>query len=164
VPASRSSEKKSKPSPWDLEPDVCLEPKGYRVKFKRRPMKADVPTMAMGDIAFNLLIFFVILARAQDDSHLQWQAASASELRGVSHSQVSIVIDNQNKLYFNGQQVGQSELTKRIEDTLGDTPAGQRTVLLKVHKEATALYYEPVIESISEAGGDLVHILEDKRK
>ena len=31
--------------------------------------------MAMGDIAFNLLIFFVILARAQDDSHLQWQPA-----------------------------------------------------------------------------------------
>ena len=27
-------------------------------------MKADVPSTAMGDIAFNLLIFFVILARA----------------------------------------------------------------------------------------------------
>jgi biopolymer transport protein ExbD len=134
------------------------------MKFKRRPMKADVPTMAMGDIAFNLLIFFVILARAQDDSHLQWQAASASQLRGVSNSQVSVVIDNQNKLYFNGQQIGQAELAKRIADTLGETPAGQRTVLFKVHKEATALYYEPVIEAISEAGGDLVHILEDKRK
>jgi biopolymer transport protein ExbD len=134
------------------------------MKFKRRPMKADVPSMAMGDIAFNLLIFFVILARAQDDSHLQWQAASASELRAVSNSQVSVVIDNQNKLYFNGQQIGQAELAKRITDTLRETPAGQRTVLLKVHKEATALYYEPVIEAISEAGGDLVHILEDKRK
>ena len=28
--------------------------------------------MAMGDIAFNLLIFFVILARAQDDGHVKW--------------------------------------------------------------------------------------------
>ncbi len=92
------------------------------MKFKRRPMKADVPTMAMGDIAFNLLIFFVILARAQDDSHLQWQAASATELKGISQSQVSIVIDNQNKLYFNGQPIGQAQLAKRIADTLGEAP------------------------------------------
>jgi hypothetical protein len=37
-------------------------------------------------------------------------------------------------------------------------------VLLKVHREATAMYYEPVIESISEAGGDLVHMLDEKRE
>ena len=133
------------------------------MKLKRLTMKADVPTMAMGDIAFNLLIFFVILARAQDDSHLQWQPAAASDLKGISHSQVSVVIDNQNKLYFNGQLIGQAQLTKCIQETLGNAPAGERMVLLKVHKEATAMYYEPVIESISEAGGDLVHILEDKR-
>jgi len=133
------------------------------MKLKRLTMKADVPTMAMGDIAFNLLIFFVILARAQDDSHLQWQPAAASDLKAISHSQVSVVIDNQNKLYFNGQLIGQAQLTKRIQETLGNAPAGERMVLLKVHKEATAMYYEPVIESISEAGGDLVHILEDKR-
>jgi biopolymer transport protein ExbD len=126
-------------------------------------MKADVPSTAMGDIAFNLLIFFVILARAQDDSHLQWQPASASELRGVENSMVSVVIDQENKLYFNGQPIGQSQLAKRIEETLGEAPSGQRTVLLKVHREATALYYEPVIEAISEAGGELVHILEEKR-
>ena len=69
------------------------------MKLKRLTMKADVPTMAMGDIAFNLLIFFVILARAQDDSHLQWQPEAASDLKGISHSQVSVVIDNQNLAY-----------------------------------------------------------------
>ena len=37
-------------------------------------------------------------------------------------------------------------------------------VLLKVHKDATATYFEPVIEAISEAGGDLLHVLEDERK
>ncbi len=38
---------------------------------KRKQMDASIPAMAMGDIAFLLLIFFVILARARDDSHLQ---------------------------------------------------------------------------------------------
>jgi hypothetical protein len=37
-------------------------------------------------------------------------------------------------------------------------------VLLKVHQEAVALRFEPVIEAVSEAGGDLVHIVEDVKK
>ena len=126
-------------------------------------MKADVPSTAMGDIAFNLLIFFVILARAQDDSHLQWQPASARQLEGIASTKVSVLIDRNNKLYLNGSETGQAQLAKGITDLLGSAPQGQRTVLLKVHKEATAMYYEPVIEAISEAGGDLVHILEEKR-
>lgn len=126
-------------------------------------MKADVPSTAMGDIAFNLLIFFVILARAQDDSHLQWQPAAAKQLEGISSAKVSVLIDRENKLYLNGQETGQAQLSKGIGELLGSAPQGQRTVLLKVHKEATAMYYEPVIEAISEAGGDLVHILEEKR-
>ena len=133
------------------------------MKFKRRAMKADVPSTAMGDIAFNLLIFFVILARAQDDSHLQWQPAAASKLEAIASTKVSVLIDRNNKLHLNGAEVGQAQLAKAISDLLGSAPQGQRTVLLKVHKEATAMYYEPVIESISEAGGDMVHVLEEKR-
>ena len=133
------------------------------MKIPRKPMKADVPSVAMGDIAFNLLIFFVILARAQDDSHLQWQPAQAAELQSSGSSKVSVLIDNNNKLYLNGRELGQMQLAAEIEKLLGDLPAGQRTVLLKVHKDATAMYYEPVIESISEAGGDLVHVLEEKK-
>ena len=46
----------------------------------RRKLSATVPAMAMGDIAFLLLIFFVILARVQDDSHIQWKPAEGREL------------------------------------------------------------------------------------
>jgi biopolymer transport protein ExbD len=133
------------------------------MKLTRREMKATVPSMAMGDIAFNLLIFFVILARAQDDSHLQWQPAQAAELQSSGTSKVSVLIDRENKLYLNGRQLGQAQLASEIEKLLGDLPAGERIVLLKVHKDATAMYYEPVIESISEAGGDLVHVLDEKK-
>ena len=129
------------------------------MKFTRRPMKADVPSVAMGDIAFNLLIFFVILARAQDDSHVKWQPAAAANLERVANAKVSVVISDENKLFLNGQELGQAQLADRIGELLGDLPAGERTVLLKVHKQATAMYYEPVIESISEAGGDMVHVL-----
>ena len=134
------------------------------MKIQRRTSRAEVPALAMGDIAFNLLIFFVILARATDDSHLHWQPAKAGNLSSAGHSKVSVLIDSDNKLYLNGQQIGISQLAERIERALGDAPAGQRSVLLKVHRQSHALRFEPVIEAISEAGGDVVHILEEETR
>ena len=80
------------------------------------------PALAMGDIAFNLLIFFVILARAQDDSHLEWKPASASELENAGASKVSVLIDADNKYYVNGQNLGSEQLAAEIEAKLGDAP------------------------------------------
>ena len=134
------------------------------MKLRRRKLSANVPSAAMGDIAFNLLIFFVILARAQDDSHLQWSPAAAVELESAGSSKVSVLIDNENKYYLNGQPVGEIQLASAIEELLGNAPAGERNVLLKVHRDAQAMYFEPAIEAISEAGGDLVHVLEEDRK
>ncbi len=134
------------------------------MKIHRLAVRADVPSTSMGDIAFNLLIFFFILARANDDSFLNWQPARGKNLESAGYSKVSVLIDKDSKLYLNGRQVGMSQLSHQIAELLGDAPAGRRTVLLKVHREAQAMYYEPVIEAISEAGGDLVHILEKQKE
>lgn len=134
------------------------------MKRKRRKNSAQVPSMAMGDIAFNLLIFFVILARATDDSHLQWTPSRVENLENAGHSMVSVLIDKDSKLYLNGQQVGIAELSGLIETALADAPQGERTVLLKIHNETLAQRFEPVIEAISEAGGDLVHIVEEEKQ
>lgn len=134
------------------------------MKISRRPTRVDIPNTAMGDIAFNLLIFFVILARAQDDSHLHWDPANAEKLDSAGHASVSVLIDSENKLYLNGQEIGISQLSGRIEELLGKAPAGKRTVWLKVHQEILAQRFEPILEAVSEAGGDLVHILEENKK
>jgi len=133
------------------------------MKFTRRKLNAEVPSVAMGDIAFNLLVFFVILARAQDDSHLQWQPAQSKRVEATEHGRVTVVIDKDSKLYLNGQELGVGQLSSRISDLLGDAAGGRRLVKLKVHKETTAQRFEPVIEAISEAGGDLVHILQKEQ-
>ncbi len=137
---------------------------GFAMKIARKNLKADIPATAMGDIAFNLLIFFVILAKSQDDSHLSWTPAKAKNLQASGHSMVSVLIDQKNKLYLNGQELGIRELSGRIEQQLGNQPAGERTVLLKVHQEALAQRFEPVIEAISQAGGELVHIVEENKE
>ncbi|MGY8734062.1 MAG: ExbD/TolR family protein [Pirellulales bacterium] len=134
------------------------------MKINRRASKADVPSMAMGDIAFNLLIFFVILARAEDDSHLHWQPASAVEITASGAAKVSVLIDSNNKYYINGQQVGETQIAGEVESLLSNAAAGERRVFFKVHKDAQAMYFEPAIAAISEVGGDLVHVLEQKKE
>lgn len=130
------------------------------MKLPRKQLTASVPTFAMGDIAFLLLIFFVILARAQDDSHLQWQPAKLKEVKPVAAPRATVTIDTGFKTYLDGKETTPQELAAALTAILGDTPAGSRHVFLKVHREAKATHFEPVIAAIGEAGGDLIHILE----
>ena len=130
------------------------------MKLPRKTYDATVPSTAMGDIAFLLLIFFVILARAQDDSHLQWKPAKAEELEQASAARASIVIDADFKIHFNGRETKIEQLKDQIADQLGDAPAGKRIVHLKIDNSVKAKFFEPVIEAVSMAGGDMVHVLE----
>ena len=133
------------------------------MKLPRKKMVASVPSAAMGDIGFLLLIFFVILARAQDDSHVRWQPAKLKEVEVVASPLASVTIDTGLKTYLDGKEISNDELSGALSQILGEAPAGKRYVFLKVHKEAKATHFEPVIAAISEAGGDLVHILEPER-
>ncbi|MBC8149405.1 biopolymer transporter ExbD [Akkermansiaceae bacterium] len=134
------------------------------MKLQRKKLTASIPAFAMGDIGFLLLIFFVILARAQDDSHVRWQPANLKEADMVASPLASVTIDTGFKTYLDGKEISTDELAGALTNLLGEAPSGQRNVFLKVHKEAKASHFEPVIAAISEAGGDLIHILEPEEK
>nr|MBR9810101.1 biopolymer transporter ExbD [bacterium] len=133
------------------------------MKLPRKKLTASVPSFAMGDIGFLLLIFFVILARAQDDSHVRWQPAKLKKVEMVASPLASVTIDTGFKNYLDGKEISTDALPAALSQILGDTPSGKRYVFLKVHKEAKAIHFEPIIAAISEAGGDLVHILEPEQ-
>ena len=91
------------------------------MKIERKKYNATVPSMAMGDIAFLLLIFFVILARVQDDSHIQWEPARIDELDQAKNSKASVIIDADNKAYLNGREVGVASLAGALTEILGES-------------------------------------------
>lgn len=114
----------------------------------------------MGDIGFLLLIFFVVLARTQDDSHVQWDPARLTEVDAAAAPMASIAVDVQNKIFLDGKEIGVDQISSRLNAILGDTPAGSRNVYLKIHKDASAKIFEPVIEAAGASGSDLFHIIE----
>ncbi len=129
------------------------------MKIPRKKFAADVPSTAMGDIAFLLLIFFVILARAVDDSHLQWDPAVVEEVEPSGAALASVVIDADQQLYLNGEVTTIDTLPAQLESILGDAEPGKRRVFLKADKETPASFFQPAIEAISMSGGDLLHVL-----
>jgi biopolymer transport protein ExbD len=130
------------------------------MKIRRRTVPPGVPAVALADIAFNLILFFIILAKTQDDSHLQWQPARAPGVGPIPDARYSVTVDGNKTIYLNGVPIGLSDLTPRLEAGLSAVPAGKRYVLLKVDRETPASVFEPIIEAVSLAGGDLVHVLE----
>ncbi|MED5418264.1 MAG: biopolymer transporter ExbD, partial [Verrucomicrobiota bacterium] len=84
------------------------------MKIARRKMAATVPSFAMGDIGFLLLIFFVILARVQDDSHVQWDPAILSDLEGAGATLANVAIDSAYKTYLNGEEIKNQLLGPRL--------------------------------------------------
>ena len=132
------------------------------MKIALRRVRCEVPSVAMGDIAFNLLIFLFILARTDDDSHVEWRPAVAPDVKPIGVASVSVIIDKDSKLYLNGQQIAVAALGKALEEKRDERTPGDRKVLLKVDKDALAQRFEPVIAAISEAGGEVIHALEDE--
>ena len=128
----------------------------------RRQFSASIPTFAMGDIGFLLLIFFVILARVQNDSHIQWTPAHSEEIAPAAAARASVAIDSGRKVYLDGRETSVDSLATALEAILGDSPEGSRRIHLKVDRDTPAATFEPVIEAISSAGGELTHILETK--
>ncbi len=133
------------------------------MKFKRRNLEIVPPFVGMADIVFNLVLFFLILAKMQDESQIKWEPAHGAGAKPVVKARVSLTVDIDNKVYLNGKQVGLMNLTSLVASELGDTPPGERTVLLKIHKDTLAATFEDLIAKVSEAGGEMVHVIEDEQ-
>src|SRR5262245_23446722 len=134
------------------------------MRFKRRQLGITPPYVSMADIAFNLVLFFVILAKTQDDSHIVWEPADAPGAKPAPISRVSISVDKDNRVYFNGKEAGVRDLAPLVEKELANLAQKDRAVLLKIHKETLAATFEPILEAVSQAGGEVVHVIEDEKK
>ncbi len=133
------------------------------MKIKRRKTALEPPYVPMADIAFNLVLFFLIMAKTKDDRHIVWTPAQAPASQAITNAKVIVAVDKESKIYLNGDEVGTRDLADRITTMLGDKPADQRKVLLKIHKETLASTFEPIMEAVGNAGGEIVHVLQDEQ-
>lgn len=123
-------------------------------RIKRR--NASVPIASMGDIAFLLIIFFLILSEFNQDKPLDLTLPNSELIEKNEHPPIARVsIDENGIIYFNNNKIEDSKaieflLTPLIKTTVSDE---QRLVRFKCDQHLDKDTFEPVLQAIAEAGG-----------
>jgi len=126
-----------------------------RKKKKRKTIP--IPVASMGDIAFLLIIFFLVCSESiKDKSNLPVELPKSEYVKKPEITVVAYVtVDENGELYFDGQRVESAKdiewgvralLTNSVSDD-------QRHVQFKCDKSQSKEVFQPVLQAIAEAGG-----------
>lgn len=119
------------------------------VRRKRR-LPMIVPLTSMGDIAFLLIIFFILAGIPKGKRALSPpEAPGLGEIQGA----VTVSMDEDGKCYLQGDMVGVSVLQGMVRDHLETRKS--KLVVVEIDKSLPFEAYSEVLMAVSEAGGTL---------
>jgi biopolymer transport protein ExbD len=123
-------------------------------KKKRRTVS--VPVASMGDIAFLLIIFFLVCSEESMEKPVAAVLPKSEYVEKVEKKVVARVsIDKDGNIFFNGERVdGPKDIEWAVRAKLARTITDdQRHVQFKCHSGHPKEIFEPVMQAIAEAGG-----------
>lgn len=135
------------------------------MKLKRGTLLVDPPACASSDIAFTLIIFFLVCAAVQPETGMS-QALPKTEEKSEERDQsknieVSITASN---IVLNGNPLQLPEFTRRIAAELKTKTREQdRIVVVKSAPETPYTAWIGVSRAIDSAGGILTLQLESEK-
>lgn len=133
--------------------------------MRRRITKSSpsIPTASMGDIAFLLIIFFMVCSNFAKEAHINLKPPKAADLGEIKETPVSVIISQEGALYLQGRQVPDAAAIEwGITGLLKDKPGEkERTVLFKCDATVSREIFEPVLDAIARGGG-LIAAIGDK--
>ena len=128
-----------------------------RKRRKKKRRTVPVPIASMGDIAFLLIIFFLICSEvAKDKTNLQVTLPNSEHVQRVKASVVArVAIDAEGDIYFDGTRVDSAkDVEWGVRAILANTASDdQRHVQFKCDAALPKESFEPVLKAIAEAGG-----------
>jgi len=140
-----------------------------RPRRKRRRARIVIPVASMADIAFQLIIFFMICSNFAKEAGIAVKPPVAPNLERLRQSPTIVAIDAQGQIYVQGRRVHDAAAVEtEVADLLRNahTPEA-RTVLFRCDREATREVFEPVMDAITRGGGIIAAVGEradDSRK
>lgn len=121
---------------------------------KRKKPDLVLPLSSMGDIAFLLIIFFMLASTFMKSANVQVEDPESSAIESQQPPLVEVLIDSAGTIWMGGVQSSAAEVgmaCKMQAEELKEAP-----VHLKVDRNLLRKDYMPVIEAISEAGVKMV--------
>ena len=127
-------------------------------RSNRKKRKAvPVPVASMGDIAFLLIIFFLVCSEVSKDKTNLEATMPLSEYveKNEARTAARVAIDETGQIFFEGEAVGSAKdvewgIRAKLANTVADD---QRHVQFKCDANLPKETFEPVLKAIAEAGG-----------
>ena len=120
---------------------------------KRRKSKILVPVAAMADIAFLLIIFFILTTNFMTETHIELEEASSIDIDALEESTVSVSVDKDGQVWLQGEPCPQEVLESGVTALLQERD--DKTVMLKIDKHLPHEKFGPVFLALSGAGAEI---------
>jgi biopolymer transport protein ExbD len=119
-----------------------------------------VPTASFGDIAFLLIIFFMVASVFMKEANIKVKPAESPDIDKVKNPPVSIIIDTDGKIWLQGQEYAKDALEPEVSALLLDRTDKQ--VMLKVDRKQQQKEFGQVLKALSNAGAEII-LVGDKK-
>lgn len=127
---------------------------------KKKRMDLVLPTSSMGDIAFLLIIFFILASNFMKSANIEAEKPSSPEAYAVDDPQVEVVVDKSGKCYVQGVEVESSLVESAVLQALGEKR--DKPVSLLVDKDLTKKSFMPAVEALGAAGVKVILVGEKR--
>ncbi|HCU87143.1 MAG: biopolymer transporter ExbD [Verrucomicrobiales bacterium] len=136
------------------------------MKLKRTSLLVEPPASATSDIAFILIVFFLVCASVEPDKgRAQTLPRSEPEKEKEKQSQTLEVELTRNAVIFNRDPMSPERFTETIKLKLADkTRDEDKIVAVKSRKEVPYSHWMMVTDIIEKAGGVITLQLEETQK
>lgn len=110
----------------------------------------DIDVSPLIDMVFILLIFFMVSTTFVKDMQIDIDRPGASSARAASTKSIRIFIDNQEKIFVDGQRVRSWVLQGKMRDMVGTSK--KPSVLVVTDKKVSAERLVEVVDQCRQAG------------
>ena len=137
------------------------------MKPRRKPRPhVEIPTASMGDVAFNLISFFLVCSTAAVAAGAKVELPKSKDIKNLGKPpSIVLSLDSSGKIMLQGTEIGLSDLELRLSSLIdaAKSPKGKQ-VLIKCDQVLDRKKFEPVIEVLAKCGAILVLRGETPRK
>jgi len=128
----------------------------------RRPVRRlpFVPVASFGDIAFLLIIFFMVASVFMREANIKVTPADSMDIDKVKSQPISVVVDEDGVIWLQGEVCQRDALEPALAFLLRDKT--DRKVFLKIDRKRKQGDFGPVLMAMGKAGADMVLVGEKR--
>jgi len=118
----------------------------------RKPKRLEVlvPLASMGDVAFLLIIFFVLTSNFMKENKIDLELPRIKGAEKVEKSLQNVSIDKEGNVYYQGNRTYPGSIAGTINNTFENGEEKEREVKLTADADLPASQWKPVFDSIAE--------------